>query len=75
MSSSKITPVWDLRSQTKPREKDKTGSGQEAETQTEWAGPWAEVFLLAPVKGKWALNSGGCTDTTGETAGGAERVG
>lgn len=44
---------------------------QEAETQTKWAGPWAGVFLQ---RGQ-APNDGGFANTTGEMAGGAERLG
>lgn len=48
---------------------------QEAETQTKWAGPWAGVFLPAPFKRGQAPNGGGCANTAGEMAGGAERLG
>lgn len=71
---SKTTPAWSLRSQTEPREKDKIGSGTGSRNSDQVGCILAEVFLPAPVKGGWAPNGGGCTNTTGEMACGAERV-
>lgn len=40
----------------------------EAETQTEWARIWTEVFLQLLIKEERAPESGGCVNTTGETS-------